>query len=306
MMVAAPAWSAVEARAQLPDPFTEQEQKLSGSDLIGFGWSVALSSDGNTALVGDPGNSEGVGAAWAFTRSGSTWTRQGPKLTGSGEVGAGFFGIDVALSADGNTALVGGSSDDGGVGAAWAFTRSGQTWTQQGPKLTPVDAVGATRFGQSVALSGDGTKALIGAPDDRASPGTTPGVGAAWVFIPSGQTWTQLGPELTRAQESGAGGFGTGVALSADGNTAIVGGQHDDGARGAAWVFVATGPQGQTWSPQGLKLVPEGNSANDASWRLMERVGMRRELHAECDSPHRSGRWLDTVGYAILEEEWAP
>jgi len=42
---------------------------------------------------------------------------------------------------------------------------------------------------------------------------------------------------------------------------------------------------------------------NDTSWRLMERVGMRRELHAIRESLHRSGRWLDTVGYAILEEE---
>jgi RimJ/RimL family protein N-acetyltransferase len=45
---------------------------------------------------------------------------------------------------------------------------------------------------------------------------------------------------------------------------------------------------------------------NDTSWSLMERVGMRRELHAVCESLHRSGRWLDTVGYAILEEEWSP
>jgi RimJ/RimL family protein N-acetyltransferase len=45
---------------------------------------------------------------------------------------------------------------------------------------------------------------------------------------------------------------------------------------------------------------------NDTSWRLMERVGMRRELHAVRESLHRSGRWLDTVGYAMLAEEWSP
>ena len=45
---------------------------------------------------------------------------------------------------------------------------------------------------------------------------------------------------------------------------------------------------------------------NDTSWRLMERVGMRRELHAVRESLHRSGRWLDTVGYAVLDEEWTP
>jgi RimJ/RimL family protein N-acetyltransferase len=44
--------------------------------------------------------------------------------------------------------------------------------------------------------------------------------------------------------------------------------------------------------------------ANDTSWRLMERVGMRRELHAVRESLHRSGRWLDTVGYAVLKDEW--
>ena len=44
--------------------------------------------------------------------------------------------------------------------------------------------------------------------------------------------------------------------------------------------------------------------ANDTSWRLMERVGMRRELHAIGESLHRSGRWLDTVGYALLADEW--
>ena len=44
--------------------------------------------------------------------------------------------------------------------------------------------------------------------------------------------------------------------------------------------------------------------ANDTSWRLMERLGMRREGHAVAESLHRSGRWLDTVTYAVLADEW--
>ena len=51
-----------------------------------------------------------------FTRSGSAWSQQGAKLTGSGETGNGHFGVSVALSADGNTALIGGSDDNGGKG----------------------------------------------------------------------------------------------------------------------------------------------------------------------------------------------
>jgi RimJ/RimL family protein N-acetyltransferase len=43
---------------------------------------------------------------------------------------------------------------------------------------------------------------------------------------------------------------------------------------------------------------------NVASWRLMERVGMRRESHAVRESLHRSGKWLDTVAYALLADEW--
>jgi RimJ/RimL family protein N-acetyltransferase len=43
---------------------------------------------------------------------------------------------------------------------------------------------------------------------------------------------------------------------------------------------------------------------NEASWRLMERLGMRRELHAVHESLHRSGEWLDGYGYALLVDEW--
>ncbi|WP_198664032.1 GNAT family N-acetyltransferase [Jiangella endophytica] len=43
---------------------------------------------------------------------------------------------------------------------------------------------------------------------------------------------------------------------------------------------------------------------NEPSWRLMERLGMRRESHEVRDSLHRSGQWLDGLGYALLAEEW--
>ena len=119
-----------------------------------FGTNVALSADGDTALIGgwnDDGSAfgnrdySGKGAAWVFTRSGTTWTQQGPKLTGADESGNGKFSTIVALSADGNTALIGGWNDDTSKGAAWVFTRSGSTWSQQGPKLTGGGETGAGR-----------------------------------------------------------------------------------------------------------------------------------------------------------------
>jgi RimJ/RimL family protein N-acetyltransferase len=52
------------------------------------------------------------------------------------------------------------------------------------------------------------------------------------------------------------------------------------------------------------RLVATSFLANEASWRLMERVGMRRETLAVRESLHRTGQWLDTVGYALLADEW--
>src|SRR4029079_5616181 len=101
------------------------------------------------------------------------------KLVGTGHVGEGEFahvgegefGASVALSGDGNTALIGGPADDDGKGAAWVFTRAGSTWTQQGAKLTGTGESGEGRFGDSVALSGAGNTALIGGAPGTRSPG---------------------------------------------------------------------------------------------------------------------------------------
>jgi hypothetical protein len=230
------------------DPFIQQGPKLTGSGESGkglFGYRVALSADGNTALIGGSGDNSHVGAAWVFTRSGSTWTQQGAKLTGGGESGKAEFGKGVALSADGNTVLIGGLLDNGGVGAAWVFTRSGETWSQQGSKLTGGGEVGEGRFAFSVSLSEDGNTALIGGGGDNGE------VGAAWVFTRSGSTWEQQGEKLSGSGEVGKAHFGFSVALSGDGDNALIGGLTDNGEVGAAWVFTRSG---STWTQQGAKL----------------------------------------------------
>jgi hypothetical protein len=63
-----------------------------------------------------------------------------------------FQGISVALSRDGNTAIVGGSQDNSSIGAAWIFTRRGGVWTQQGSKLVGTYVVGDSSQGISVSL----------------------------------------------------------------------------------------------------------------------------------------------------------
>lgn len=43
---------------------------------------------------------------------------------------------------------------------------------------------------------------------------------------------------------------------------------------------------------------------NVASWKMMERLGMRREEWSRKSALHHSGRWLDGMLYAVLAEEW--
>lgn len=55
----------------------------------------------------------------------------------------------------------------------------------------------------------------------------------------------------------------------------------------------------------GLRRVHAGCfAANEPSWRLMERIGMRREEHSRATALHVSGQWLDGMDYGLLAEEW--
>jgi hypothetical protein len=240
--------------------WTQQGGELTPSEESSgglLGWSVALSADGSTALIGGP-NEEYLanhrGAAWVFTRSAGAWTEQAPILNPSGTpIGIQeAFGSSVAISADGNTALIGDPVYGSGRGAAWIFTRSGGAWTEQAEELNPDTEPGGS-FGYSVALSADGSTALIGAPHNSGF-----GFGTALVFTRSGGTWTQQGEELHPSFTSLAGRFGSSVALSANGGTALVGGVSNNHLKGAAWVFAHSGA---AWTQQGEALSPSNASA---------------------------------------------
>ncbi len=235
-----------------PAPFFQQGSKLVGTFAAGLGeqgWSVALSADSNTAIVGGLADNKITGAAWVYTRSGGVWAQQGDKLVGTGAVGSAAQGFSVALSEDGNAAIIGGPFDNGRTGAMWVFTRSGGVWTQQGNKLVGTGAVGNARQGVSIALSADGSTAVVGGPADNAD------TGAAWVFIRNGGVWIQQGNKLVGTGAVGSAGQGVSVALSTDGNTAIVGGLADNKTTGAAWVYRRNG---NAWTQQGNKLVGTG------------------------------------------------
>jgi hypothetical protein len=193
-----------------------EQKKLIGFNETGgarFGWSVALSADGNTALVGGPQDNDQRGAVWTFTRDADFWHPLN-KLVLPPDMRDQNFGLGVALSANGDRALI---SDYRGVRT---FLRTLTGWQQDGDKLS-LGSVG------SVALSADGTMALIGDPLADGA------VGAAWLWLLAGTFY-----KLTATDEIGLGYFGQQVALTPDGNTALIGGWGDDGGRGAAWLFI--------------------------------------------------------------------
>jgi hypothetical protein len=229
-----------------------------------FGYSVALSADGNTLAVGaiwEASNATGVngdqannsasasGAVYVFTRSGASWTQQA-YVKASNTEAFDWFGYSVALSADGNTLAVGAyleasnAEDVGGdqannsassSGAVYVFTRSGASWTQQA--YVKASNTGASdEFGWSVALSADGNTLAVGAygedsnatgvnGDDTDNSASTSG--AVYVFTRTGSTWAQQA--YVKASNTGASDFfGYSVALSADGNTLAVGAVGED------------------------------------------------------------------------------
>jgi hypothetical protein len=225
-----------------------------------FGSSVSISANGDTAVVGADGADGDVGAAWIFTRSGSTWT-QGPKLTGGKEeVGKGYFGSAVSISGDGKTVIVGETGGEEPAAGAWVFTGSGSSWTQQGPMLK---AGKDATFGESVSLSSNGSTALIGARGEG-----NPNVrGAAYVFTRAGSTWSDS-QKITPSTQTATEEFGSSVALSAAGSIALIGASGADADGGAAYVFKHSGSKWVLEEPEefpaGLFGYSVGLSGNGA------------------------------------------
>jgi len=277
--------------------------KASNTDAFdSFGSTVAVSGD--TVIVGahnEASNATGVngsqvnnsasgsGAGYIFTRNGSTWTQQA-YLKASNTGADDRFGYSVAVSD--NTVVVGAFDEDSDVvgvngsgadnsaansGAAYVFTRSGTTWSQQA-FLKASNTGGSDQFGFSVAVSGD--TVVVGANQEGSSAtgvdgnqfnNTAFGSGAAYVFTRNGTIWTQQA--YLKASNSGANDlFGGSVAVSGEimvvgaynessNATGINGNQADNSASnsGSAYVFTRSGT---TWTQQ-VYLKASNSGAND-------------------------------------------
>jgi hypothetical protein len=255
MMVVAPAVAGSAAmfgtNPVLAAGQTAVRPTLTASDgAAGDGFANSLAISGSIAVVGASGKNSLTGAAYVFTRTGSTWSQQA-ELTASDGVAGDYFGYSVATS--GSTVVVGAYGKNSGAGAAYVFGRSGTTWTQQA-ELTAADGGAPDFFGVSVAVSG--STAVVGAYNKNSH------VGAAEVFVGSGTTWTHQA-ELTASDGVSPDFFGFSVAIS--GSTAVVGAYGKNSGAGASYAFVRSGT---TWSQQ-AELTASDGAAQDGFGRAV-------------------------------------
>lgn len=202
-----------------------------------FGKSIALSSDGNTLVVGARGEGGWSGAVYVFKKGSSGWSQDGAPIKASNAGNGDYFGTSVALSSDGTVLAVGAFGEDDATkgitpgtyttvndtalnsGAAYIFSNSGSGWTQTN-YIKGSDTVTGDQFGMSVALSGDGTLLAVGA-------NATAGGGKVYLFSDSGTAWGE--DKILIASNAGAGdSFGSSIALSSDGGTLAVGAYLED------------------------------------------------------------------------------
>ena len=170
--------------------FGPTETKIQSSDIQiddKFGSAVSINQDGTYAIIGtgeeDGGAGDPIsnaGAAYVFTRSGSTWTQQ-QKLVASDAQAADKFGQSVSISSTASHVIIGAQYEDTGgsnAGAAYIFTRSGSTWTQQ-QKIQSSDIQAGDYFGWSASINSNGTYYIIGGPREDTG-GTS--AGAAYIY----------------------------------------------------------------------------------------------------------------------------
>lgn len=201
-----------------------------------FGYSLALSADGTMALIGDPQGC-GPGKVFVYTLTNGVWvTTPTAILEDPNPMTYDNFGDSVALSSDGDTALIGarhanGASAGNAYGSAYIFTATGNIWNQApiavfNDPSAPSDTAPGDQFGESVALSGDGTTAFIGAPGTPVISGSV-ALGKAYAFTQSNGLWSIV-PNATFADPEAAMNlysdlFGTSIALSSNGAVALIG-----------------------------------------------------------------------------------
>ena len=179
----------------------------------------------------DDDNGSQSGSAYVYVRSNGVWSEQ-QKLTASDGATDDTFGNSVSI--DGDTAVIGASSDDdngSSSGSVYVYVRSNGVWSEQ-QKLTASDAAQYDGFGISVSIDGDTAVIGANADDDNGS-----NSGSAYVYVRSNGVWSEQ-QKLTASDGATDDTFGSRVSI--DGDTAVISalGDDDNGTKsGSAYVY---------------------------------------------------------------------
>lgn len=236
-----------------------ESAKLTASDGESgdnFGMSAAISGDGTTIVVGSPYRNVGAtvspGVAYVFVKPAGGWTTgtQTAELTASDGGGDDHLGSagSVSVSDDGTTIAAGAPDHSNHLGQAYVFVRPGGGWADaiQTAKLTASDGVDGDGLGSAVALSGDGSTVVAGAPFRMISGNMFQG--AAYVFVKPGGAWTDevQDGELTASTGGFSDTLGSSLAISRDGATIASGADsaYVDSVQGVGAVYMFTRPGG--------------------------------------------------------------
>ncbi|NBP04022.1 MAG: hypothetical protein EBU90_28800, partial [Proteobacteria bacterium] len=215
-----------------------QVAKITGSDSAAndaFGFSVALNSVGNVAIIGayldDINALSNVGSVYIFTGSEGNWS-QAAKITGNDSTANDYFGYSLALNSSGNIVVIGAYADNSNAGSAYIFTGSGNNWIQTA-KITGSDSIANDRFGGDVSINSFGNIVSVGALADDAYRGS------AYIFTGSESNWVQVA-KITGSGSTAGDYFGTSLAFNKDGNILFIGALIDKS------VYIFTG-SGNNW-----------------------------------------------------------
>jgi hypothetical protein len=206
----------------------------------GFGMANALNDAGTVAIVGALSTNGMQGAAFVFKQTNGVWV-QSAELTANGKPGFAKFGVAVALNGTGTVALIGATFVFGTApleGAAYIFTETNGTWAQTAKLKLPSGTSGFfALFGSAVALNYAGTRALVGAEQQRINGNGSQG--AAYIFNYATGAWSS-GLQLTATDGSGGNAFGSSVSLDKAGDVALIGAYSypgHGGHQGAGYIF---------------------------------------------------------------------
>ena len=246
-----------------------------GSDINGeaagdkAGWSISLSTDGNTIAIGaryNDGGGSNAGHVRIYDWSGGAWTQRGTDI--DGESSGDEMGQSVALSSDTNTLVVGSPWNDGAganSGSVRVYDWNGTAWNQRG---TDIDGESSNNYnGQSVSISANGSIIAMGAVKNNGN------AGHVRIYSWDGSAWVQLGADIDG--ETAGDEIGQSIALTADGNSIVMGAQFNDGGgsnsgharvfdwNGSDWVQRGTDIDGERsgdYSGISVSITDDGNS----------------------------------------------